>query len=186
MNKQDPDVFWGEIAPCEHLVQIYEETDVLLDTLEGFAGGGLRNDESVIIIATQQHINSLDARLIAQGLDVKLARANDRYLTRDAQETLSLFMVDGWPNEMLFSKAVIELLGRGRAGGRKVRAYGEMVALLWADGHHAATVRLEHLWHQLCLDQNFSLFCAYPKAGFTQNVEASIADICAAHSRVVP
>jgi len=29
-------VFWGEIAPSDHLVQIYENDDVILDSLQGF------------------------------------------------------------------------------------------------------------------------------------------------------
>ena len=28
-------VFWGEIAPCEHIAQFYEHDGVLLDTLAG-------------------------------------------------------------------------------------------------------------------------------------------------------
>ena len=57
---------------------------------------------------------------------------------------------------------------------RRVRAFGEMVAVLWARGDQAATVRLEHLWHNLCQRHEFSLFCTYPKAGFTRNVSESI------------
>ncbi len=55
-----------------------------------------------------------------------------------------------------------------RRDGRRVRAFGEMVAVLWDQGQNAATVRLEHLWHKLCPEEkDFSLFCTYPKAGFT-------------------
>ena len=64
------------------------------------------------------------------------------------------------------------LLTRGRAGGRRVRAFGEMVAVMWARGEQGATVRLEHLWHRLCQSEAFSLFCAYPRIGFTQDAEA--------------
>ena len=35
-------VFWGEIAPWEHIAQFYEHDGVLLDSLVGFIGGGLR------------------------------------------------------------------------------------------------------------------------------------------------
>lgn len=34
-------VFWGEIAPCDHLIQIYENESHFLNTLEGFAGSGI-------------------------------------------------------------------------------------------------------------------------------------------------
>jgi hypothetical protein len=179
------DVFWGEIAPCEHLVQIYEDACAFLDSLEGFVAGGLRAGDSVIVIATAAHLQDLDERLLAQGLDIAAAQARDQYIFADAEATLAKFMVNGWPDELLFTQTVSELLVRARHGGRRVRAFGEMVALLWADGHNGATVRLEHLWHAFCQSEAFSLFCAYPRSGFTQDASASIAEICATHSRVV-
>jgi hypothetical protein len=66
-----------------------------------------------------------------------------------------------------------------------VRAFGEMVAILWQQGHNGATVQLENLWNQLHGKNDFSLFCAYPKIGFTQNAAESIQKICACHSRVI-
>jgi hypothetical protein len=60
-----------------------------------------------------------------------------------------------------------------------------MVALLWAQGQSGATVRLEHLWHEFCQSKAFSLFCAYPRSGFTKNADDSIREICAAHSKVI-
>jgi hypothetical protein len=74
---------------------------------------------------------------------------------------------------------------RASARGRRVRAFGEMVALLWAQGNAAATVRLEYLWNRVCKLERLPLFCAYPKAGFTQEASASLAEICAAHSRII-
>ena len=75
-------------------------------------------------------------------------------------------------------------LQRARSHARPVRAFGEMVALLWARGDNAATIRLEHLWQTLCLAQGFSLFCAYPRSGFTQDAGDSIRQICETHSQV--
>jgi hypothetical protein len=96
-----------------------------------------------------------------------------------------MFMRNGWPDEELFRRLVRGLLSCAKRDGRKVRAFGEMVAVLWAQGEHAATVRLEYLWRELCGADHFSLLCAYPRVGFTQDLTSSIADICAAHSRVL-
>ena len=76
--------------------------------------------------------------------------------------------LDQWPDAELFDQFVTQVLERAGRGGRRVRAFGEMVALLWAQGHNGATVRLEHLWHELCRRESFSLLCAYPRAGFTE------------------
>jgi MEDS: MEthanogen/methylotroph, DcmR Sensory domain len=178
-------VFWGELSPSEHLVQIYENDDVFMDTLEGFIGGGLRAGDGVIAIATRAHVEALEERLTANGLDVETARSGGQYIPLVAEEVLERFIVKGWPDDDRFIKVVTDLISRARGDGRSVRAFGEMVALLWAQGNQGATVRLEHLWHQLCQTEAFSLFCAYPKVGFTQNVSESINEVCAAHSRMI-
>jgi len=45
--------------------------------------------------------------------------------------------------------------------GREVRAYGEMVALLWDAGDVLGAIELEKLWNELARDLNFSLWCAH-------------------------
>lgn len=180
-----PPAFWGEIAPCDHFVQIYETDAVFLDTLEGFIGGALVGEDAAIVIATKPHLDALNARLRERGVDLAAAIASDQYIPLEADHTLSLFMVDHWPDDDRFQAVVKELLARAQRGGRRVRAFGEMVAVLWARGDAAATVRLEHLWRHLCDDRQFSLFCAYPKAGFTKDATASIQEVCDAHTRVI-
>ena len=179
------EIFWGEISPCEHLVQIYQDDGVFLDSLEGFVAGGLKAGDGVVVIATADHLDALEQRLTAAGFDLKLAALRDQYIGLPAQQTLARFMVRGWPDDVLFEQVVTDLLRRAGKDGRRVRAFGEMVALLWKDGHTGATVCLEHLWHRMCQERGFSLFCAYPRIGFTQGADLSIKEICAAHSRVV-
>jgi hypothetical protein len=147
--------------------------------------GGLSGGESVIVIATMSHLSDLDDRLEAAGIDVYGARARDEYIPLEAGAALQRFMAQGWPDEVRFMETVGEILARAKRNGRKVRAFGEMVALLWARGDTGATVRLEHLWNKLCRAEEFSLFCAYPKAGITQGPAESMHEICAAHSRMV-
>ncbi len=183
-SSQSP-VFWGEIAPCEHIAQFYEHDGVLLDTLAGFVGGGLKQGEGVIVLATSEHLRALEQRLQASGVNLQEAKSKDEYITVLAEEALGKFMVNEWPDDQLFFNFVAELIARAQNGGRRVRAFGELVALMWAKGHVAATVRLEFLWHQLCHQKSFSLFCAYPKAGFTEDPIKSLDVIRATHSRIV-
>jgi hypothetical protein len=178
-------VFWGEIAPCEHIAQFYEDDGALLDTLAGFIGGGIKANESTIVIATEEHLKALEQRLMDSGVDVAAAKTKDQYIALVAEEALSKFMVNQWPDDKLFANFVTELIARAQVTGRRVRAFGEMVALLWARGDVAATVRLEFLWHQICHSQTFSLFCAYPKAGFTDDPLRSLDVIRATHSRII-
>ncbi len=108
-----------------------------------------------------------------------------RYIAMSAETALARFMVNQWPDDQLFANFVTELIARAQQNGRRVRAFGEMVALLWARGDAAATVRLEHLWNQICRSHNFPLLCAYPKTGCTEDASESIRNICAAHTRVI-
>jgi hypothetical protein len=179
------DIFWGEVAPCDHVVQIYENDGIFLDALAGFVGGGINSGECVIVIATQKHLTALEARLLLYGIRVDTLKEDDRYIALDAEETLSKFMVAGWPDEALFMETVSSLINRGQCRSRKIRAFGEMVALLWAQGMNGATVHLEHLWNKFCSQHSFSLFCAYPKTGFTQDINESIADICGCHNKMI-
>jgi hypothetical protein len=180
-----PQIFWGEIAPSEHIAQFYENDNVLVDTLTGFVGGGLNAGESSIVIATPDHLAALNRRLVDSNVDLTRAIAEDRYIALDAETSLARFMIDQMPDEDLFRVFVEELMRRGTTNNRRVRAFGEMVALLWARGDAAATVRLEFLWNRICENGSFSLLCAYPKAGFTEDPTRSMANICAAHSRIV-
>jgi hypothetical protein len=178
-------VFWGEIAPCDHLVQIYDNDSHFLNTLEGFAGSGILSGDSVIIIATQQHLDSLNDRLRKQGFDLEELIATNCYFPLEANATLARFTVNNWPDEKLFNDYIAGLLSVAQQDGRKVRAFGEMVAVLWERGLNGATVRLENLWHRLHSLNNFSLYCAYPKSGFTRNPNDSMNMICKAHSKII-
>jgi hypothetical protein len=184
MNKRKQiDVFWGE-STCDHTVQIYEDDAAFLDALEGFVAAGIRQGDAIILIATPAHLEGLEQRLEASGFDVGAAIVRGQYIAVDAKRALTTFMVDGWPDEALFEKFVDDLLLRAKGRHRKVRAFGEMVALMWAEGQCGATVRLEHLWTRLVQQESFSLFCAYPKTGFTGDANDGIAEVCAAHSRL--
>ena len=120
---QSPGVFWAEMSPCEHVVQIYGDDDVFLDALEGYIGAGMRAGESAIVIGSVLHLHGLDRRLRAQGIDLNSARAEGRYIARLADDTLSRFLVKGRIDPDLFRATVGELLdsARGSLGHRAVR-----------------------------------------------------------------
>ena len=179
------DIFWGEIAPCDHVVQIYENEGVFLDTLAGFVGGGINSGECVIVIATKDHLRHLRDRMASYGIKVDVLISDDRYIPLNAEDVLSTFMVNGWPDEVLFNQTVSSLFKQGLAKNRRIRAFGEMVALLWSKGLNGATVQLEHLWNKFCAKNEFSLFCAYPKTGFTKDIGESLANICSCHTKMI-
>ena len=179
------EVFWGEYAPFDHAVQLYANDESFLDALEGFVSGGLRVEEGVIVIASPLHRRALESRLRRRGFDLELACQQERFIAVDAEATLAQFMVEGWPDEARFIEAVKDLISRAQGNDRRVRAFGEMVAVLWQQGNRSATIHLEHLWNQLCAEGGFRLFCAYPETSLTQDTPGAVGEICAQHSRVI-
>jgi PAS domain S-box-containing protein len=95
-------------------------------------------------------------------------------------------MRNGEPDEELFDQVIGRQIAQAVAGGRQLRAFGEMVALLASEGNARAAVRLEDLWNRLREAYGFSLFCAYPLSGLGPLSEEEFHSICGAHSRVLP
>jgi len=158
----DADNFWKKIARSNHVLQFYENDGVLLDALTGFVGSISHSDETAAVIATSSHLNALEYRLGSYGVDVEKLISENKFMPLDAEETLSEFMFNNWPDEILFKKTISGLFG----DNKKIRIFGEMVSMLWMQGKKEAAVELERLWNKLWKHDRFSLFCAYPKGSF--------------------
>jgi len=182
-----PHADWRAMGASAHFVQFYEADATLLDAVGEYIGAGIGAGETGIVIATGAHRAGLEERLRAAGLDMDAARADGRYVALDAAETLARFMADGEPEPARFAEVVGAVVAVAAEGGRRVRAFGEMVALLAVAGEHAAAVRLEALWNGLQQVHTFSLFCAYPLDALDEDALAmAFGDICTEHAGVIP
>lgn len=178
---------WAEMQDTDHFVQFYEADGFLLNSLSGFIGNAITAGDAAIVVATQAHRNGLDELLQANGLDITSAKASGRYISLDAAETLGKFMVDGSPEPKRFNDVIGEVISSVTDGRSRIRAFGEMVALLWAEGNHAGAIRLEELWNDLQKAHSFSLFCAYPMNGLGgQRFVEPYGNVCNVHTRVIP
>jgi len=184
-HQVDSQLFWEHIAPSDHVVQIYEKDEDLLDLLEDYAVGGIKSNAGIIIIATKAHLELLDVRLQTQGLNINELQADNQYIRLEVHSCLSQIMENGWPNEILLGEFISGITARASQGNRKIRAFGEMVAVLWMKGSRKATIRMEQLWNEFSNTHSISLFCAYPKSALTQSPSSSVMDICCSHSRMV-
>lgn len=180
-----PAVLWAELTPGSHVVQFCDDDTVLLDTLEAFCAGGLMLGEAVIVIATAAHLAQLRQRLRRRQMDIATLQIFDQLIAVEADETLGRFMRDGEPDVSLLEAMVSELFERARLGGRPVRAFGEMVQLLWARGQHEATIQLEQAWQRICRTERIPLLCAYRKDSFSSDDSGGIRRICQSHCSVI-
>lgn len=174
-----------------HVVQFYSEDSFLLDELGRFLGSALEAGDVALVIATKEHRDGLAQRLSARGLDAPRAAAEGRYIVWDAAETLSKFMVEGYPNAAQFAELMGGYMRQAKQGvgskARSIAAFGEMVALLWNAGKSDAAIRLEHLWNELAKTHVFSLRCAYSIEGFSRgDHRESFLKICESHTDVIP
>jgi hypothetical protein len=173
-------------GPRDHVVQFYERDEELVLTVSGYLGDGLRAGEVAIVVATEVHWLAFEAALRRSGIDVTQAVADGTLLMLDACQTLPLFMTDTGPDPAAFDDVIGDLVRRATRSGRRLRAYGEMVALLWDAGDVTAAIELEALWNNLGLQVPFSLFCAYPMQSVGGSQYAHAFDqVCHLHSAII-
>src|ERR1051326_3684376 len=111
------------IAPCDHVVQIYDDDEVFVDMLAGFTGDGINTGDCVVIIATTAHLIALEKKLESFGVQVDVLISDNRYIPLNAEKCLAKFMVNGWPDEKLFTEFICQLLEQARGDNRRVRAF---------------------------------------------------------------
>jgi len=175
--------------PEEHFVQLYGKDDQLLaQNVSRYLREGLRRGDGLLVIATAEHRGSFVRQLNDERAYAR-AVLEGRLVFLDAEATLSRFMVDGEPDQARFESVIGDALAgvRSRAVHTGIRAYGEMVGVLWKAGQFSAAVRLEELWNRLLQSSDVSLFCSYPIDVFSPEFKpASVDALLCAHTHMVP
>ena len=176
-------------APCDHIVQLYQDQDFLNRAVCRFAGAALANGEGIILVPTLTHWNAIRPRLEAEGVDVEAARKRGQLTVVDADELLPRFMRDAMPDSPVFLGLAADVIGQARSGGRygKVRWWGEMVNVLWERGDVAASMSLEDLFDQLASKHDIAIFCSFLMDNFNGEVHAHMLPrLGENHSHLIP
>jgi hypothetical protein len=176
------------VAPLRqhhHAVQFYENDDSLCATVSGFLAEGLVDGQAGIIIAPPERCERIIQDLAARLIDVKEAQRLGDLVVLDAHETLALFMVGDAPVAELFESHLSRIIEQvlGDHPRSMIRAYGEMVDILWKDGRPDAAIRLEMLWNKLAATYRFSLLCGYSMGSFYKQT-GSFEEVCRHHTHV--
>ncbi|MYN20592.1 PAS domain S-box protein, partial [Rugamonas sp. FT107W] len=182
MAELDPSPLSLATHGSSHFVRFYKDDSLLLDEVAPFVHQALAAGGASIVIATAEHLVALRRRLARLQAEAGGSDPGARLVTRDAEQTLSSFMLDDWPDAALFDATVGQLVRELAVHSATIHAFGEMVALLCERGNYSAAVRLEELWNELARRNRFTLFCAYP---WSQFPNAAMADtfrhVCALH-----
>ncbi|MGQ0523415.1 MAG: MEDS domain-containing protein [Betaproteobacteria bacterium] len=170
-----------------HIAQLYQDEESLIETLSHFVGAGLMNGEAVVVFVTPRHWEACLKQLGAHRVAPQDAELRGQVVVVDARSALSRFMVNGTPDWKKFQDLVGTVLNLTRRRYPRIRAFGEMVDLLWQRGERAAALRLEELWNHLIKVQNLTLCCAYHIDPLNEDADHdSVQSICALHSHMLP
>ncbi len=167
-----------------HAVCFYDDAQSLSRTVAGFIAEGLIAGDAAIVIATPTHGAAIHERLTAIDVNPRKRIAQSELMILDAQEVMNNFMVGGLPDVGRFHDTVGPIMDKV-AGPRHspVRAYGEMVDVLWRNSQEAAAISLEVLWNQLIAPGKCSLMCGYSSEQVGRG--AGFEAICHQHSHVI-
>jgi hypothetical protein len=175
----------GNEAGHFHAVRFYEDAQSLAKMVATFVAEGFIGGFPAIVIATPEHRNAIIDKLNAMSFDIGHLKREKDLLVLDARDMLASFMVDGMPHAKKFEAAMLPLIDKVCRNRPEcvIRAYGEMVDVLWKDGMEAAAIRLEMLWNQLANTRRFSLLCGYSMGSFYK--DAAFDAICGQHTHML-
>jgi anti-sigma regulatory factor (Ser/Thr protein kinase) len=170
----------------EHVVQFYDDDAELVANVCSYMVGAIRGGDVALIVATDAHRRAFLTALHGAGIDVAGAQASGALIALDAADTMARFLTADGPDADAFDAVIGGAIRAAGASDRPVRAYGEMVALLWDAGNVLAALELETLWNDLALRLPFSLFCAYANTSVLGSEHAdALRDVCHLHSSVL-
>jgi anti-sigma regulatory factor (Ser/Thr protein kinase) len=170
----------------DHVVKFYEHDSELAQTVGGYLSETIRTDGAAIVIATGAHRQAFEAELQAAAIDPIEACRQGKLILLDAAATMAAFMPHGEIDGAAFNEIVGSAVRQAGEKGRQVRAYGEMVSLLWDAGLVPAAIELEELWNGLGRELQFSLLCAYHRDSVSgPEHEESLRQVCHLHSAVL-
>jgi hypothetical protein len=178
----------GPLDVHRHAVKFYPNEQSLFTTVGGFIGQGLVDNQPAVLIVTRAHRDGILEELAARLIDIKSALRLGELMVLDAHETLDRFMVGDVPQPDAFEQHIGGLIGSlvdRHPEGVLVRAYGEMVDVLWQEGRCDAAIRLEILWNRLASRYGFALLCGYSMEKFHSEIEL-LEKVCEQHTHVMP
>lgn len=177
-----------ERAPAAgHAVHVYDDVSELARSVAAFLAAGFRAGEPAIVIATPDHRAAFARELVSRGSDPRSLELEGMLTCADAEKLLDGFTEGETLSARRFDDAVGGLVDEvaARHPGRTIRAFGEMVDVLWRRGHRQSAIALEELWNELAKTRSFALLCGYRLDIFEPEVQReALPEVLGVHSHV--
>ena len=131
-----------DMITLRHRVQLYRDERLLIGLVTALINTAFDLYDTVVVIVTQKHRKDLCITLHIEML------LNRKLMLLDAEEVLSQFMVEDWPDELQFIRTMETILFPACVSGR-VRVINELAGVLCVEGKAGAAIRVEELWNIL-------------------------------------
>ena len=182
----------GSLAELEndshHAMLLHEDAKSFLDQLAGFFDIALRRGDATCVIATGDVREGLGDRLRQRGWAVGGVPAHDRYRVIDADDALTSFMRNGFPDAGLLAQVAAELeqyrVAVTDTHTSRLTIFGNMAVRLIEDGNATGAMALESMWNSLTEGLPFFTLCAYSRSCFHSGDDDLWGSACAQHASV--
>lgn len=162
------------VPSVNHTCEFFGDDAHLVTTVAAALRPAFALRQGVIVIATPEHLAALDAQL-ELFVALRAAKESGLYQALDADLTLGRLSTSGRPDRRKFEQVVGAPVADALARYGGVRAYGEMVSLLWMRGQPEAALELERLWNELIGYHPIALLCGYAAQGFPDGTRSEAA-----------
>lgn len=172
------------LSPQNHLCEFYSTAESRIRSLCNFIVPGIIKGEAVIVIASFENIQLLKNTLILYAIDAEEVGKSGQLVMLDAEKTMKNFVRTDYVDDFLFMDFMTNLMEGISGNFPGVRAYGEMVDILYRSGRFDLTIQLEQLWAEMSLHYKFSLMCGYTADHFKDKHD-HIKKLCSHHTHLV-
>lgn len=144
-----------------HDVQIYSERHELAARVADFLTEGFERGDGCLVLATAESVRAVAPLLAGCGLPVETLQAQRRLALGDAEQIVDEICAEAEPSAAALEAVVVRLTDELDAPSGRIRAYGELVDVLWHRGARAESERLEEHWNRLLERRRIDLLCGY-------------------------
>lgn len=151
-------------ASYRHQVEFHASEDSLLGSFVRFIQTALTAGNAVIVVLSKVHGKRLRQRLLADNIVNDATIEQRRYISLDAEEILSAFMVNDLPDRDNFFKLVEDLIATAKAAtgnAASVAVCGECASILWTQGKLDAAIQLECFCNEIAQSHKMDILCSY-------------------------